>query len=124
MAKLDVKLGKSAGQKANEKEAKAIGDGKRTTTFEDPYGSGMDITEKTGKFDELLYRSGSPKKKRDADKANKKAANKLSKDAKAGKEKARKALNVAGLSDERLDEVLNASSELENRRRKREGTKY
>ncbi len=88
--KLDVKIGKSAGQKATDKEYRELKDGK-DISVRDGLGGG-DMTAKSNIVDAALYNSGSPTKKRDADKANKKQVKRMNNKAKVGKAKAEKAL--------------------------------
>ena len=56
-----------------------------------------------------------------ADSANKKQANRMRKKAKAGKQKAKKALNMSDVSDKRLDEILGATGEQQDRSRRKAG---
>jgi len=53
--------------------------------------------------------------------ANKKQANRMREKAKAGKQKAKKALNMSDVSDTRLDEILAATGEQQDRSRRKAG---
>ena len=121
MAKLNVKLGKSAGQKAAKESMKkswydsdadySTGDGSAGGG-----GWGPDVAILNTAANAI-----SGKWKRDADKADREVVKKVSKAAKVGKQKAKKALNMSEISDERLDEILNATGEKEDRARRRAG---
>lgn len=54
-------------------------------------------------------------------KANKKQVSRMREKAKAGKQKAKKALNMSNVSDERLDEILAATGEQQDRSRRKAG---
>lgn len=101
MAKLDIRLGNSAGQDV---EARAWSE-----MMKDPQ------CEMGGC--RLNKERLQPKK----DLANKKAVDRMNKKAKAGKQRAKKALNMSEISDERLDEILNATGEKEDRAKRRAG---
>jgi putative sterol carrier protein len=96
MKPLDVKVGKSAGQKAVDREANDA-----AYSMEQDMGAGWASTSEL----ESDYR-GSEQAKKTAKDSNKQAREKLRKDAKAGKAKAKEASGNEDLSDEEFDSLL------------------
>lgn len=96
MNRLDVKIGKSAGQKAVDRGASDA-----AYEAELKMGAGFATQDEL----ESSYRD-SDEAKAVAKKANRKATEKLRKDAATGKSKAKKASGNEDLSDEEFDELL------------------